>query len=105
MSVLMICMGVALWRDLSVEHEWIVRRERRLLRSRLVEDTVAAVAEQMDDSVRSTGRVEPISLPEPLWAWPIRKQGKPFPPLMLPKIIGKDSKDAGDGEPDDKGAQ
>lgn len=70
MSAVILLMCASLWHDLSHETELLVRRENRLMRSRLVEEAVQTVSEQIDDTMRSTGANVPIAVRSPLWTLP-----------------------------------
>lgn len=72
MTVVLVLMAVSLWKDLSVEHERMLEKERLLMRSELVEETVRDVAARFDERVVSTGENRPIDVPSPLWRLPAK---------------------------------
>ena len=88
MTAVLILMAMSLWKDLAAERELIVQRERRLMRSRLVEEAVKSVAAQLDEHA-SRAATNPIDVPSPLWRFPL------LPPMPR---VPKKPRAAGDAD-------
>lgn len=70
MTVILVLIAISLWKDLSVEIEVRTKREQRLMRSQLVDEAIEQVSAQIDESVKSSGTMNPIDVPSPLWIPP-----------------------------------
>lgn len=79
MTIVLVLISVSLWKDLSQEHERLVKKEQRLMRSQLVDEAVRSVSAQMDESVLSSGSNLPIDVPSPIWSFQKRIPRRPDP--------------------------